>query len=102
MNKKEIRDKLKHCFEKCATGRTHLRKCVMDIMDAGFTRQDVLDVADEMATGKLKDEVYLCAVTAIGQALRYEENHQKNAADNNSEETKKRPVKKMFSKMWCC
>jgi len=73
MNKKNIRDRLKECFKKCASGRTKLRNCVIDIMDAGLTKQDVLDVADKMATGEWKDEAYLCAVTAIGQALRYEE-----------------------------
>lgn len=77
MDKKEIRKRLKEYFKKCASGRTQLRNCVIDIMNAGLTKQDVLDGADEMATGKWKDEAYLCAVTAIGQALRYEEKHKK-------------------------
>jgi len=77
MNKKEIRDKLKKCFKNCATGRTILRECVVEIMEAGLTKQDILDVADEMATGKMKDEAYLCAVTAIGQALRFDEKHKR-------------------------
>ena len=101
MNKKEIRDKLKQCFKKCANGRTQLRNCVIDIMDAGLTKQDVLDVADEMASGKIKDEVYLCAVTAIGQALRYEEKHQKNVVEKINEEIKKikkDKLKKCFKK----
>jgi len=89
MNKNEVRNKLNRCFKKCATGRSQLRNCVVDIMDAGLTKQDVLDVADEMATGKLKDEVYLCAVTVIGQALRCEEKNQKNVADKTNEEIKK-------------
>ena len=60
----------KECFKKCASGRTQLRNCVIDIMEVGLTKQDVIDVADEMATGRWKDEAYLCAVTTIGQALR--------------------------------
>ena len=77
MDKKEMRKRLKECFKKCASGRTQLRNCVIEIMDLGLTKQDVIDVADEMATGKWKDEAYLCAVTAIGQAFRYEEKHKK-------------------------
>jgi uncharacterized protein YcgI (DUF1989 family) len=43
MDKKEIRNRLKECFKRCASGRTQLRNCVIDIMDAGLTKQDVLD-----------------------------------------------------------
>ena len=96
MNKNEIRNNLNRCFKKCATGRVQLRNCVVDIMDAGLTKQDVLDVADEMATGKLRDEVYLCAVTVIGQALRYEEKNQKNVADKTNEKLIKDRLKKCF------
>jgi len=95
MNKKNIRDGLKECFKKCASGRTQLRNCVIDIMDAGLTMQDVLDVADEMATGEWKDEAYLCAVTAIGQALRYEEKHKKTRQVSMEEETKERMKNKL-------
>ncbi len=77
MDKKEIRNRLKECFKKCASGRAQLRNCVVDIMGVGLTKQDVLDVAHEMATGKWKEEAYLCAVTAIGQVLRYEESHKR-------------------------
>jgi len=101
MDKKEIRNRLKECFRRCASGRTRLRNCVIDIMDAGLTKQDVLDVADEMATGRWKDEVYLCAVTAIGQALRYEEKHKKTKLVSMEEETKepiKNKLKQCFKK----
>jgi len=95
MDKKEIRNRLKECFKKCALGRTQLRKCVIDIMDVGLTKQDVLDVAAEMATGKWKDEAYLCAVTAIGQALRYEEKHKKTRSVSMEEEIKERMKNKL-------
>ena len=95
MNKKSIRDRLKECFKKCASGRTKLRNCVIDIMDAGLTKQDVLDVADKMATGEWKDEAYLCAVTAIGQALRYEEKHKKTRPVSMKKETKERMKNKL-------
>lgn len=95
MDKKEIRGRLKECFKKCASGRTQLRNCVIDIMKADLTKQDVLDVAGEMATGKWKDETYLCAITAIGQALRYEEKHKKTRLVSIDGETKKRMKNKL-------
>ena len=101
MEKKEIRNRLKECFKKCALGRTQLRKCVINIMDSGLTRQDVIDVANEMAVGKWKDEAYLCAVTAIGQAMHYEEKHNKNGLISIKEETKqlkKNKLKQCFKK----
>ena len=101
MDEKDIRNKLKECFKKCASGRTQLRNCVIDIMDVGLTKQDVLDVADEMATGKWRDEVYLCAVTAIGQALRYEERHKKIrplSIDKETKKLKKNKLKQCFKK----
>ena len=101
IDKKEIGNRLKECFRRCASGRTQLRNCVVDIMDAGLTKQDVIDVADEMATGKWKDEAYLCAVTAIGQALRYEEKHKKTrpvSIDEETKELKKNKLKQCFKK----
>jgi len=101
MDKKEIRNKLKKCFQNCALGRTKLRNCVIDIMDAGLTKQDVLDVANEMAKGNLRNEAYLCAVTAIGQALRYEEKIKKTADFGIDDETKifiKNKLKQCFKK----
>lgn len=101
MNKKEIENKLEKCFKRCATGRAQLRKCVVNAMDAGLTKQDILAIADEMGTGSLKDEVSLCAVTALGQALRYEKKLKKikpiQLSDNAKEEIKNR-IKRCFKK----
>jgi len=105
MKIENIRKKLKLCFKNCAAGRSELRNCVVEIMEAGLNKQDVLDVADEMAMGKLKDEVYLCAVTAIGQALRYEEKHKNNEFIKMNEETKdiiKNKLKNCFKKCGNC
>ena len=77
MEKKEIRKKLMECFRKCAVGRRELRKCVVLTMDAGLSKQDVLDISDELADGSLQDEAPLCSITAIGQALRSEEENKK-------------------------
>jgi len=74
----EIRNKLKDCFQKCALGRIQLRKCVVNAMDAGLARENVLDVVNDLTTGSLHDEMSLCAIVAIGQALKYEEKHEKS------------------------
>lgn len=101
MGKKEIRNRLVECFRNCASERKQLRNCVFDIMDAGLTKKDVLDVAEDMATGEIKDEAYLCAVTAIGQAFRYEEKHKKSKIIEISKETNnliKDKLKQCFKK----
>ena len=77
MKKQEIKKNLIECFEKCATSRNQLRKYVNDAMDAGFTKTEILAIADEMANSGLKDEATLCSITAIGQALKYEGEHKK-------------------------
>lgn len=97
----EIKNKLKECFKKCALGRQQLRKCVANAIDAGLTKQDILDVAHEMATGKWKSEAYLCAVTAIGQALRYEDKNKRAKSIQIKEEVKeiiKNKLKQCFKK----
>lgn len=70
-------------------------------MDAGLTKQDILAIADEMGTGSLKDEVSLCAVTALGQALRYEKKLKKikpiQLSDSTKEEIKNK-IKGCFKK----
>jgi len=77
INKKEILDKLKICFKNCARGRNQLRTCVIDAMDAGFTKEEILAIPAEMIKMGLKDEASLCSVIAIGPALRYETEHKK-------------------------
>lgn len=78
LNKSEINNKLKECFKKCALGRQQLRKCVANAMDAGLTKENVLAFINEMVTGFEQNEASLCAIIAIGQALRYEEKHGKS------------------------
>ena len=101
MERKEIKNKLLECFKKCALGRVQLRKCVNNAMNVGLTKQDVFDISDEMADGSWLDEAPLCAVTAIGQALRFEEEHKKAkpfplAADKKEE--LKNKLKQCFKK----
>ena len=77
MEKEEIRDKLKECFKKCALGRIQLRKCVVNAMGAGLKKENVVTLINELTTGSSHDDASLCAIIAIGQALRYEEEHRK-------------------------
>jgi len=102
MKKKEIESKLEKCLKACAIGRIRLRKCVAEGMERGLLRKDILDIAHEMAsTSDLKDEVSLCAVTAIGQALRYEKelknSKPKKLLDHEREEIKNK-IKGCFKK----
>ena len=73
MEKKEIIRKLRECFEKCALGRVQLKKCVNNAMNAGLSKQDIIGISNELANGALKEEAPLCAIAAIGEALRFEE-----------------------------
>lgn len=78
LKESDTKNKLKDCFKKCALGRTQLRKCVINAMDAGLSKENILTISNELATGFLHDEASLCAIVAIGQALRYEEKHGKS------------------------
>ena len=101
MKKEEIKNKLEVCFKKCALSRNQLRKCVNNAMDAGFTKAEVLMIADEMAASGLKDEATLCSITAIGQALQYEEKQKKSSSiklTENEKEVIKNKLKQCFKK----
>lgn len=73
LKESEIKNKLRECFEKCAKGRMQLKKYVVNAIDAGLKKEKVLSIINEMATGVGQDEASLCAITAIGQTLRYKE-----------------------------
>ncbi|KYK31575.1 MAG: hypothetical protein AYK22_02385 [Thermoplasmatales archaeon SG8-52-3] len=77
MKNNEIKNRLTECFKKCAAGRHQLRRCVVNAMNAGLTKENILSIVNKMATGVMYDEASLCAIVAIGQALRYEEKHGK-------------------------
>ena len=101
MEKKEIKNKLKEHFLKCAEGRMQLRKCVINSMNARLSKQDIIDVSDELSDGSLQDEAPLCSITAIGQALQYEEKQKKSSPIKltiNEKENIKNKLKKCFNK----
>ena len=78
LKESEIKNRLEECFKKCASARMQLRICVDKAMDTGLTKENVLAIVHELSTGALHDEASLCAIVAIGQALKRKENHSKS------------------------
>ena len=101
INKTEIKNKLEVCFKKCAMGRSQLRKCVNNAMNRGVSKEEILSIANELSTGDMKDEASLCSITAIGQALRFEEDHKKVkpvSLSSKGKEDLKNKLKQCFKK----
>ena len=97
----EIKNNLKESFKKCADGRLQLRDCVEEALEAGFTKEEVLRVVYNMSTGSLADEASLCAIVAIGQALRYQENNKKiklNQIGNKKKKDIEKKIEDSFKK----
>ena len=74
LKESEIKNRLKECFEKCGLARRQLRKCIVNALDAGLTKEEVLAISDDIVGGFGKNEVSLCAIVAVNQVLKYEEN----------------------------
>ena len=75
LKESEIKNELKECFRKCATGRQKLRECVVRLMDKGFSKENILKIIHKIGVGVDYNEASLCSIVAVGQALRYEEKH---------------------------
>jgi len=75
MKKEEIRNEIKECFRKCAIGRKQLRKCVVNAMNAGLAKEEVLAITDKRNSGDRQYEASLCAIVAASQLFRYEKEH---------------------------
>ena len=73
MNKKEIENKLEKCFKRCAAGRAQLRKCVVNAMDAGLTKEELLGITDDIVGSFGMDQVSVCTIIAVDEVLKYEE-----------------------------
>lgn len=83
--KEEIKSNLKSCFKKCGFARRQLRKCIVNAIDAGLTKDELLAITDDIVGGLGKNEVSACAIIAVDQVLRYEEFKRKKtlSMDNN-------------------
>lgn len=96
LRESEIQNKLRECFKKCAFGRAQLRKCIVNAMNAGLTKDDVLSITDGKDNRfEPYPEASLCTIIAIGQVLRYEKKRKqtrtkaKSLTDKKKEEIKK-------------
>ena len=83
MEKKEIKKKLKECFKNCAMGRIQLRKCIVNAMNKGLVKEDVISLTHELESRFSQDDTFLVGVTAIGQVIKYEEKHGKKPTREN-------------------
>ena len=75
------RKKLGECFKKCALERIRLRKCIINAIDAGLTKEEVLAITDDIVGGFGQNEISVCAIVAVDQVLRYEESSGKRSID---------------------
>jgi galactitol-specific phosphotransferase system IIB component len=79
--KKDILEKLRHCFKKCGLAKKQLRKCIGNALDAGLTKEEVMAITDDIVGGLGEKQVSLCAIIAIEQTLKYEETKRKKPID---------------------
>ena len=73
-DKEKLENQLRTCFKICGIARKQLRTCVIDALDAGLTKEEVLAISDDIVGGFGRNEVSVCAIIAVNQVLRYEEN----------------------------
>lgn len=71
--KKAPKSKLQGCLKKCGFARKQLRRCVVNALDAGLSKEEILAFADEIVGGVGKGDVSLCGIIAVDQVLSYEE-----------------------------
>jgi galactitol-specific phosphotransferase system IIB component len=71
--KKSVKIKLQKCLRKCGLARKQLRKCIVNALDAGLSKEEILAFADEIVGGVGRDDVSLCGIIAVEQVLSYEE-----------------------------
>lgn len=95
LKESEIKNKLKECFKKCATGRQQLRECVVRSMDGGLSKEEILVIIGKMGIKIGQDESSLCSIAAVGQALRYEEKHPESKPVAISDKGRKEPKIKL-------
>jgi len=72
--RENIKKKLRGCFKKCGLAKKQLRTCVVNAIDAGLTTDEILALTDDIVGGLGEKQVSLCAIVAVEQVLRFEEN----------------------------
>lgn len=72
--KKKIENNLKKYFKKCDLARKELKKCLINILNQGYTKEEILSFSDGIMGDNDTDESSICAIFAINQVLQYEKN----------------------------
>ena len=57
---------LKKCLMKCSMCRSNLRDCVIKCLDNGVTKEDVINLVNEVV-----DEESVCGMIALAEVLKY-------------------------------
>ena len=73
MEKQEIKNKLYKWFKKCGFARKQLRKCIVNALKLGLTKEEILAYTDYIVGGLGKNEVSICVIVAVEEVLKQQE-----------------------------
>lgn len=73
LKESEIEKGFERCFQNCVRARERLRRCVVNALDAGMTRDEIMIIADKHAAGDLS----ICSIIMLDEILRYERSARK-------------------------
>lgn len=67
------KNRLRQCLKKCGLARKQLEKCVINALNIGLSKEEILAFTDELVGGVGRDDVSLCGIIAVDQVLCFEE-----------------------------
>jgi len=67
------KNRLRQCLKKCGLARRQLEKCVINALNIGLSKEEILAFTDELVGGVGRDDVSLCGIIAVDQVLCFEE-----------------------------
>lgn len=73
LKESEIKKKFEKCFQNCIEARKQLRMCVVNALDAGMTREEILIIADKF-TGR---DISICSIIMLDEILRHKRSARK-------------------------
>ena len=76
-NRNKIEKDLKNCFKKCNTARDLLNENINLALSSGFTKEEILNISDNLVGGFEKKGTSICGIIAINQIIKFEENEGK-------------------------
>jgi DNA-binding transcriptional regulator YhcF (GntR family) len=95
MEKEKIKNKFEDCFKNCALARIQLKKCIINAMDAGLNKPEILAISNEIPASVEPSDASLCSIIAVGQVLKYEKKHTKTKKSILKDNVKKDIEKKL-------